>query len=589
MNPAACLLQDGKCIAFAEEERFSRIKVSEGMFPGKAIVYCLSCGNLNLESIDRIAFGWDVTKYPWIMASNFTKNYFKYFLDEKRSFHHQKERSSFRLAMEGLIDFHPIEIRQKIAEGFRSIGFKGKIPKIEFIPHHLAHAYSAYFCSNFEKAGILTLDGHGEELCTQLFIGNGNEIKPIESFAIPHSLGWFYAAITEYLGFLPYRDEGKVMGLAAYGENRKKSNRWIEPLSKVIKIKNDSYELNPIYTIFGGHFYGTRFTDEFVRLIKNVDPQVTPVKVGETINISGSIQKKYLLESYVDLAWASQELLERAAIMLGKKLVEKYAMENLCIAGGVGLNCKMNGEILAKSGCKDIFVQPAANDAGTALGAAFYTAQKLGDLIKKTWQDPFLGPGFEDEEIASILRSNKLSYQEVNDPALKAADLLAEGKIIGWFQGRMESGPRALGNRSILANPILPEMKDRVNKEVKYREMWRPFCPSLIDEAKGRYIEAVHEARFMTVAYRAKEKLSELLPSVVHVDGSIRPQLVQKHNTLFHSLLRNFEKQSGHPVILNTSFNVRGEPIVCNPQEAIRCFFSNGLDTLILGKFILNK
>ncbi|MCX5713873.1 MAG: hypothetical protein NT033_03500, partial [Candidatus Omnitrophica bacterium] len=370
MNPAACILRDGKCIAFAEEERFSRVKVSEGSFPVRAVAYCLSYAKLTLNSIDRIAFGWDVKKYPWAMARNFTSTYIRYALEERRSFHARKEQSALFSFAEGLTDYHPLKVRTKISEGLRLAGFKGDIPRIEFVPHHLAHAYSSYFSSKFDRAGILTIDGHGEDLCTQLAIGEKDTVRVVETYPIPNSLGWFYAAITEYLGFLPYRDEGKLMGLAALGEKRGGNNKWIEPLSKVLKIKCDKYEVDPTFTLFGGHFYGKRFTDRLVELFTHIDPLAVPVSCGEKTQINGVAQSKYLLDTYVDIAWAAQELLERAAVMLANKLVGRFGMENLCISGGVGLNCKMNGEILRQSGCKDIFVQPASNDAGAALGAA---------------------------------------------------------------------------------------------------------------------------------------------------------------------------------------------------------------------------
>lgn len=590
MNPAACMLQDGKCIAFVEEERFTRIKVSEGMFPAKSVAYCLSYANLTLDSIDRIAFGWDVTKYPWAMTYNFASSFLKYKIKETKSFHKQKYGSSLLLGLEGITDYYPSRIKTKILEGLRSVGIKGDIPKIEFVPHHLAHAYSAYFCSTFEKAGILTIDGHGEETCTQLSIGDRDGIKVVESFPIPHSLGWFYAAITEYLGFIPYRDEGKLMGLAAFGEKKKKSNKWIEPLSRILKISNSRYEVDPIYTLFGGHFYGKHYTDGMVRFFTSIDPQAEPISFGEKIEIEKQFKNKYLLDVYIDIAWAAQELLERAVVMLGKKLIKNYGVENLCIAGGVGLNCKMNGEIISQTGCKDIFVQPASNDAGTALGAAMYVAKQLGDNIRNPLKNVYFGPAFSNDEIYSVLKNCKINFQQIGNPDLEAAKLLKEGKIIAWFQGRMEFGPRALGNRSILANPIFPIMKDKVNNEVKYRESWRPFCPSITEETKNDYIQAPKEASFMTVAYRMQESTREKLKSVVHVDGTIRPQLVKtESNPLYHSLISNFAKLTGHSVVLNTSFNVKGEPIICTPLEAIRCFYSNGLDALIIGNFMLKK
>ena len=590
MNPAACLLKDGKCIAFAEEERFTRLKVSEKMFPVKAVAYCLSCAGLSLDAIDRIAFGWDDTKYPWAVMRNFGFYYLKYKGSEKRSYHKERFNSALPSVVEVLFEHHPQRTRLKIAEGLRSAGLKGDIPKIEFVPHHLAHAYSSYFCSNFKRAGILTIDGSGETVCTQLAIAEGDDVRTVESFPIPHSLGWFYAAITEYLGFIPYRDEGKLMGLAALGENRSDSNKWIEPLSRILQIKEATYEVNPIYTRFGSHYYGNRFTDELVGLITSIDSQAVPIAYGEKTSIGGRIQSKYLLDVYIDIAWAAQELLERAAIMLSKRLVEKYKVENICIAGGVGLNCKMNGEILRRSGCKNIFVQPASSDAGAALGAAMFVGKLLGEDIRQPLKNAYLGPGFSNDEIRNILKNCNLSFKEVDNPDEEAARLLEEGKVIAWFQGRMEFGARALGNRSILANPAIPNIKDKVNANVKYREQWRPFCPSLTDLVKDDYIENPNEASFMIVAYKANGIMKEKIQSVVHVDGTIRPQVVtEESNPLFYSLISKLGKRTGYPVVLNTSFNVRGEPIVYSPSEAIRCFYSNGLDALIMGNFILEK
>ena len=589
-NPAACLVQDGKLSAFVEEERLTRLKRSDGMFPAKSVAYCLSFAKLPLDAVDRIAFGWDVAKYPWAMGRNLASNYVKYKGRESRSYHKQKDASSMVTALETLAEYHPARIRSKMADGLRSAGFGGTIPKIEFVPHHLAHAYSTYFCSDFDKAGILTIDGSGEDLCTQLAIGEGNEIRVVESYPIPHSLGWFYAAVTEYLGFIPYRDEGKLMGLAALGEERMDKNKWVEPLSRILKIDNGTYEVDPIYTKFGGHFFGGRFTDELVKLLTNVDPDAVPIVYGEKAQVNGHVQSKYLLDTYVDIAWAAQELLERAAIMMARRLVTDYGVSNLCIAGGVGLNCKMNGEILRQSGCDNIYVQPAANDAGTALGAALYAAKELGENIRNPLRHAYMGPGYSNAEIHSDLTNCKVEFQETDDPAREAANLIEQGKIVAWFQGRMEFGPRALGNRSILANPISPGIKDKVNAEVKYRESWRPFCPSIIAEERKSYIENPNESAFMIVAYKVHESVAEKIPSVVHVDRTIRPQTVTKQsNPLYHALISELGTRTGHPIVLNTSFNVRGEPIICTPLEAVRGFYSSGLDALVIGDFILLK
>lgn len=589
-NPAACLLQDGVLIAFAEEERFTRLKGSDGMCPTRAIAYCLAAANLPLGGIDRIAMGWNCLKYPLHMARTFGSTYLKYRGRERRAHHEHAEGASIFSAAEALLEYHPALVREKIAQGLRAVGLQGRIPPIEFVTHHVAHAYSAYYPSPFDRAGVLTIDGSGEDICTQVAIGQGDDLRVVESVQIPNSLGWLYAAFTQYLGFIPYRDEGKVMGLAALGEERRDSNKWLEPLSRILRIEAESYTVDPLYTKFGGHFYGDRFTDELVRLITSVDPTAVPVAYGEKVHHEGRTTSKYLLDTYVDLAWALQELLERAAVMLAKKLVRDHRVENICIAGGVGLNCKMNGEILRQSGCKNIFVQPAASDAGSALGAALVVARQLGDRIKHPLAHVYYGPGFDDAAIHAALKQCKVNFRQTDDPALEAADLLEDGKIVAWFQGRMEVGARALGGRSILANLLVPGIKDRVNAEVKYRESWRPFCPSMTAEAAGDYLQAPNEARFMTVAYRSTESAVKKLPAIVHVDGTMRPQTVgAEANPLFHRLLTEMGRRTGHPVVMNTSFNVRSEPIICSPLEAVRCFYSNGLDALVIGDFVLTK
>jgi carbamoyltransferase len=275
---------------------------------------------------------------------------------------------------------------------------------------------------------------------------------------------------------------------------------------------------------------------------------------------------------------------------LAKKLVKSHGVDNLCVAGGVGLNCKMNGEILRQSGCKNIFVQPASGDSGTSLGAAMYVSQQLGYNVATSLPHVYYGPRFSDSEIHAFLENCRVQFEAVDDPAATAAELLEQGKIVGWFQGCMEFGPRALGGRSILANPLMPEARDKVNANVKYRESWRPFCPSMLEEAKDKYLKDVNEASFMIVAYQANETAKSELPAVVHVDGTVRPQIVtEQANPLYYRLLENFAKRAGAPVVLNTSFNVRGEPIVCAPQEALRCYFSTGMDALVMGGFLLKK
>ncbi len=589
-NPAACLVRDGVLVAMAEEERFTRLKASHGMFPTRAAAWCLGSEGLELGDVDRIAFGWDADRYPWQVGRTFARTYARHRGRSRKAQRTEGEGMPMSAAADVLLQWHPARVREAIRHGLRAGGAKGDIPPVEFVEHHVAHAWSAYPLSGFDRAGILTMDGSGETTCTQLAIGEGDRVRVLDRIPIPNSLGWFYAAVTQYLGFLPYRDEGKLMGLAALGEERRDHNRFVEPLSKVLTVDGASYEVDPVYTQMGSHYYGDRFTDELADLLTSVDPTVAPIAYGEKAEIDGRPQSRYLLEPYVDIAWAAQELLERAALGQARRLVQDHGVEDLCLAGGVALNCKMNGELLRHSGAKRIFVQPAANDAGAALGAALYVAAGLGDDVRRPLEHVYYGPGFDNGEIKAALDGSGLDYQLAHDPATQAAEALEQGRIIAWFQGRMEFGARALGGRSILANPVQAGTRDRLNHEVKYREYWRPFCPSVAGGCETDYLVAPGEAGYMIVAYEGTDRMQENLPAVVHVDGTIRPQVVRREaNPAFHDLIDEFGKRTGHPVVLNTSFNVRGEPIICTPLEAVRCFYSNGLESLFIGDFILTK
>ena len=589
-NPGACLLMDGKLIAFAEEERFTRLKGSHGFFPGKAIEYCLREGKLGLSDVHRIAFAWDASRYPYQVLGAMAGQYLKYRSAAAKAYTREKSRSSVLTAFANILKWTPAKLREEIKLGLRAQGFKGDIPPIEFISHHLSHAYSTYFCSPFKEAVVLTLDGHGEDYCTQLAIGTGEQLTVKESVLIPHSLGWFYAAFTEYLGFIPYRDEGKLMGLAALGEERREQNPWRDRLKKIIRTANGTYEVDPISTRIGGHYYGERFTDALTKFITDFDPEMEPIAYGEKSMIDGQVQSKYLLPKYIDLAWAVQDKLEEVAKAIATRAVRHYGIANLCVAGGVALNCKMNGELLHSTPTERIFVQPAAHDAGASIGAAMVVAQMHGDSIRNELEHVYYGPGYSNDEIRTALDGCKIAYTPCDNIAERVAESLAEGKIVGWFQGRMEFGARALGGRSILANPVIPGIKDQVNHQVKYRESWRPFCPSLCTEYKDEYLEGAAEAPFMIVAFPVHPDKRELIPATVHVDGTVRPQTVSKTvNPLFYQLIETLGKHTGHPVVLNTSFNVRGEPIICTPLEAVRCYFSTGMDALAIGDFLLQK
>ena len=378
------------------------------------------------------------------------------------------------------------------------------------------------------------------------------------------------------------------MGLAALGEDRKNANKWLEPLSRILRVERGSYEVNPIYTKFGGHFYGDRFTDELAKLIATIDATSPPITYGEKCEIKGHLKSKYLLPNYVDIAWAAQELLERAALTLATRLETNMAVEDSALPEDVGLNCKMNGRFCISPAAR-IYLFSQLPTIAVPPWALLLCSKQLGYDVAYHLSMFIMGQAIPTRRLF-VAKNCKIKFRSVDNPAIEAANLLEQGRIIGWFNGGMEFGARALGARSILANPLVKGIKDKVNNEVKYREDWRPFCPSLQEEAQHKYLKDVNEASFMIVAYQANEKTRLELPSVVHVDGTVRPQVVSRQSSpLYYSLLEDFGKRCGEPIVLNTSFNVRGEPIVCTPQDAIRCFFSTGLDSVIMGSFLLQK
>lgn len=563
-NPAAALIIDGKLIAFVEEERMINFKGAHFMFPGFAARWCLQKANLTLEDIDYIAWGWDNTAYRLRMPLFFVSKFLKYGFLRKGDGGIQEVLSS------QIMNYLPSTVTRKIREGLRRVGLKGKIPKIEFIDHHEAHVASTYLLSGFDEAVVIIIDGSGESTCTSIWHAKDGKYKLKKSIDIPHSLGWFYAGMTDYLGFIPYRDEGKVMGLAPYG---KRVPELEEKISKVIKITPDSYTLEPSYFLLGTHEAGKHFSDKLVKLFG------PPRYYGEPLN-----------ERFKDIAFIVQDTLEKAVSNIVKNATDNGRVKNVCIAGGVGLNCKMNGVIKQSPYVDKIFVQPASGDAGAALGAAIALCHKLGEWKPHKLKHVYYGPSFTNNEIKKELDIAGVEYSAPDNIPQKIAKVLSEGKIVAYFDGAMEFGARALGHRSILANPCDPKMKDTVNLRVKFREPWRPFCPSLTTESKHDYMEDADDAEFMIVAYQAKKGIRNLIPSVVHVDNSVRPQTVERDiNPRYWEILNELKSLTGNPVVLNTSFNLRGQPIIATPRDAIACFFSSGLDILVLNDYWIEK
>jgi carbamoyltransferase len=578
-HPAACLIQNGKLTAFVEEERLVRVKQAKGYFPSRSIAYCLKQGNINLKEVDYIAFGWDANyykfRYPLFLGKSFLNNH----ILKKRNWGKKNVsigRSGLGSAVisgfKDILNYQPKGVKQQIVFGLNEAGFVGEdVPPIIYIKHHLTHAASAFYCSGFDESAILVFDGHGEQNTITIFRGEKKEIKLLKEINIPHSLGWFYSAFTEYLGWDPNEGEVKLMGLAPFGFENPEIKKIIDD---IVTITRNGVKINTDYLFYSNRSYGQFYSDLLVSKFGK------PRKKGEE-----------LTQHHKDIAYAVQSKLEEAGVFLSKQALMLADSQNLCLVGGVALNCKMNG-VIHKSGiAENIFVQPISYDAGVSIGAAMVVSMGKGDDCRYVMDHLYLGPDYSDDEIEKILIRNKTKYKfEENIPAA-AAKMITKGKIVGWFQGKMEAGPRALGGRSILADPRDPGMKDKVNDYVKFRENWRPFALSIQEEYKEEYLEKPVDSPFMVMAFDVVEGKSEDIQSAMHwIDNTTRPQTVSKKtNPIYWELIEEFRKLTGVPGILNTSFNVKDEPIVCSPTDALRCFYSTGMDVLFIGNFVIVK
>jgi carbamoyltransferase len=434
---------------------------------------------------------------------------------------------------------------------------------MRFVQHHVAHALSTYAYSGFENAAVAVMDGHGATEATSIWHGHEGRLDHVLTIPYPDSLGLYYGEFTQFLGFHRNSDEWKVMGLAPYG----KPGVDVRPF---IDLEATPYRVHSKRLIGNGS-----------QPYSGISPLLGTPRVPES----------EIEERHKDIAYAVQEACETAMMNVVKMAIEKTGCRDVCLAGGVALNSKANGKILASGLVGKFFVQPAASDDGVALGAALAPyLDDNGKLPNKAMRHGYWGPCFDDGAIENVLRTYKLRWTRLSDSASTAAELLSQGKILGWFQGRMEFGPRALGNRSILADPRDPEMNAKVNNAVKFREWWRPFAPSFKKEAAGEYLESATDSPFMIVTAQVRPEKRGIIPSVTHVDGSARPQTVEKEiNPLYWQLIDEFGKRTGVPVVMNTSFNLRGEAIVHTPTDAIRTFFSSGMDALVIGSFLVEK
>jgi len=558
-DSGAALVKDGKIIAAAEEERFIRIKHTSSP-PINAVKFCLEYANLSAEDIDFIAVPFS----PYLLFMGYISDSVvrtTFFLlhkifgqsREKEAIAEEKRKGAEAKKKRGLLSrlWYNVYVAPTLRKKFEDIP-----AETMYIEHHLAHAASAFYCSNFEKSSILTVDGRGELNSTVMWLGSGNSIKKIKETSAKNSLGLFYEDASDYLNLGGLLGAGKTMGLAPYGKENK------EMMNKIEK----HLDLN-----------GTLYKRKIVGFRSDI--------FGFPPRGDGNI----LTKNYCDLAFGAQRVLELALLKCVEYLIEQTNVRALCLSGGVALNCTANSKILDSGLPDDLFIFPACNDGGSALGAALECAARLGEKVKFRLSHVYYGPEFSDDEIENVLKKNKIKYEKHGDIAGVVAELLSKGKIVGWFQGRMELGPRALGSRSILADPTKKEMWGIVNK-IKGREPWRPLAPSILDEAKEEYFENAVESPFMLLTFTVKENKRKEVPAIVHVDGTTRPQTVKKEtNELYYSCIKEFENITGIPLVLNTSFNVEGEPIVCKPIDAVRTFFSSPLDCLAIGSFLLRK
>jgi len=626
-DSAACLMQEGRMVAAAMEERFTRKKHQGGM-PAHAVQWCLQHAGLTLDDVDHVGFYMD-----W------KRRLLRRLLYRLGTFPHSPKYSLAYILYEFA---HNSEFL------YGAYRLKGKKARIHFLNHHHAHGSSAFFASPFEEAALLSIDYIGEFTSTWLGVGEGTRIRTLQEIRFPQSLGVFYSALTDYLGFMRANDEYKVMGLASYGD----PERYIGLFRKMVNTEvPGEYRIDLDYFQYQ-HVPGSRLGYVSKKFIEALGP---PRRKGEPIEAR-----------HQDVAAAAQKALEEAAVHLCRHLYETSGRKRrLCIAGGVGLNCSMNGRLLEQSPFEEIFVQPAAGDDGLALGIAYHLYYEvLGHprqyeepvapvepALKESEEAPagavlaeesplqapapeasidtvfpenaaengfeqsresspvprplalehvYLGPSYDNETIERAVKIAKVRYEKLVDTARAAAEWIARGAIVGWFQGAMEFGPRALGARSILADPTRADMKDILNQWVKHREDFRPFAPAVCEENFHDFF--VHprkdqsdkrsraEFPFMLFVCPVCPEAKARISAVTHVDGTARVQTVSKSvNPLFYRLIREFEALRGVPVVLNTSFNIRGEPIVCSPNDALRCFFTTGIDVLIMGDFLIRK
>jgi len=555
-DSSACIVRDGCVIAAAEEERFTRIKhgkrpvpFTAWELPFHAIDYCLDAAGIELADVDHVAYAYD----PYLLLderdatmtlplepsagasaglSPWEPLFLSYIVNAERQ----------------LVDGMPHRLRRRFATARTRRQWQW-----HFVEHHLCHEASAFLAAPFDECAVMTLDGRGERASTSYGHYAHDDYRRLGQVTLPHSLGLLFEDVTEHLGFLRSSDEYKVMALASFGRPR-----YAAEFRRIVEIGRDgTYRVEP------------------PRLAERFGPPRAP---------GAALEPRHF-----DIARSLQQVLEETVLELAAWLARQTGAPSLSMAGGVALNCVLNGKLRDARIFRDVWVQPAAGDAGTALGAALWIDWQHRGRRGYRMEDAYLGPGFGDDEIGAFLERAKLDARRVADIADETAKLLADDRIVGWFQGRMEFGPRALGARSILASPIRAEMQERLNA-IKDREDFRPVAPAVLEERAAEWFVGGRRSPFMLFVFDVAADKAERIPAVRHVDGTARVQTVNREqHPLYHALLRAFERRTGIPVLVNTSFNTHGEPIVCTPRDAVECYFTSPLDALAIGSWLLEK
>ncbi len=551
-DAGAALVCDGQLVAAAEEERFNRQKHFNG-FPEHAVAYCLREAGVTIHDVDHIAF----YEKPLVKFNRILETIL----------------GCWPLTYSQWLKAIPLWLGHRLRIGHEIQDRLGTEKDILYCQHHLAHAASAFLVSPFEEAAIITADGVGEWTTSSWGIGRGYQIEMQKEVRFPHSVGLLFSAITAYLGFRVNDAEWKVMGLAPYGEPK-----YVDKFHQVVDIKDDGSIRLDLRYFAHTHSTARTFNRRWEKLFGQ--PQRRP--------------EAELTDFHRDVAHSGQEIVEEIMLKMASHARRETGMDNLCLAGGVGLNCVANWRILTESGFKDIFIQPAAGDSGGALGTALYVYNTvLGNPRTFRMEHALWGPGFDNQQIKIMLDQRGAEYEHVDDEdelLTRTARMIADGKVVGWFQGRLEFGPRALGSRSLLADPRDPKMKDVINAKVKFREAFRPFAPAVLKERAHEYFEMPEgmDAPYMLLVPKVRKDKHRVIPAVTHKDGSGRVQTVtEQTNGRFYRLIRAFDRLTGVPVVINTSFNVRGEPIVCTPADAYHTFVHTGIDALVLGDYVV--